>query len=262
MIPLMVFGTISTKNKMVYLKDCINLETGNTVKHAIHPIYSCSAETGDTGNGIDARGDIFVNYIDISTCMCACPSAIIQFKKPFYQSKQPLSSMDINQVLNLKDSTLFTKIDTSHKAEYYSSDTCLLPLIFLSRYQSAVIITTIPSPAYSTRNVYVLITLTPVVSNGICDDNPRDSTGAQSYTMPHLDGYKMTWYIQDNGNSDFRGMVPIITNKNPGIKNFSEDLTGAEFYSLLGCKIPSAKIYKMHSICVIKRNNQLKLILK
>jgi hypothetical protein len=260
-IPIASMCAISMKTSQFALNDYVNLSSG--VKgswggeNSQLNLYPCT--TSAIGR------DFFINYIDISTCICKCPSGAVGSPRPFYQSKKPFYSMNFDKPLNFKDTTAFTEIDTIRKF-YYDTTTCRLPFIILGRVES-VIIATITSNYQPTRIQYALIHLKPIITTVKCYDYPTDP----GYDMSHLGGYMVTWYVQDNGTADFHEVDQSGIIRDPEKicrYNLSEVSPKTEYYSLLGCKVRETQIQRKISSCgfrsvyIMKMHGNLRLILK
>jgi hypothetical protein len=191
-LPSLLFSQIITKSGTYNLNDYINLQTGasaNLQKGTYdRNQYPCTTR-------VDNR-DLFMNGINITLCVCACPYGAIGSPRPFYKSKKSFSTMNLSYPLNLKDTTFFTKIDTVTNYTYFSG--CFLPFYVLDIHgnSSGVFVITTSSDKYA------LVRLNPNIISHLCYDLETQSSWSQDL----LTGYNVTWYLQSNGAPYFYGV--------------------------------------------------------
>jgi hypothetical protein len=224
LIPFVSLAQLTAKSGTFGLHDYLDLQSGTGGSFQL-PFYPCSTSAKNR--------DFFMNYVDVSTCICACPSGAIGSPRPFYQSKKSLQDIPLDKPLNLQDTAFFTKIDTATEDCYYHTG-CFLPFV-LNHSQSAVYIITLPLPNTIYACYYALVILKPIVINVNCSDLSAE------WTQNRLTGYTATWYVQNNRTLDFSG-VPItgLTNGSKGtfaqVRRIVSDQT--ELYTLLGQRAP------------------------
>ena len=259
-VPLVAFSQV-TRSGTFKLNTYLNLVTGTYGTIPIpnersQVVYPCT--TGAVNR------DFYMNYFEHSTCICVCPSGALGSPRPFYQSKKAFGSMNLSTVLNLADTSLFTRIDTVRQAAYGGG--CALPFTELWYTQPGVFVVT------TADGRYALVRLTQVIITVNCSDYDPYTGTTYSWTQSRLDGYNVTWYITNNGQPYFgwipsgvvsgpRGVTPLLVDRNA----LSPE---AEVYSLLGRKVAAANGDRKRprtdcpSVYIVKEGKKVRLMLR
>jgi hypothetical protein len=260
LIPLFATAQISKSGKFK-LNDYVNLSTGavNSVpvpNERSRMIYPCSTNV--------AGQDFFMNYFEMSTCICVCPSAAIGSPRPFYRPKKSLSTMDLRGRLKLTDTTLFTKIDTVKQSNYSSG--CALPYIISPMNGPGPLMFIVTTA----NNNYALVILTSTITTVQCSDY---SIPGQPYFWTHdrLMGYTATWYINTSGIADFSWAYIVGIQDRPGIShgiNRVQASEKSEHYTLLGRRVSLQQVKRNSSgsrtpsLYILKTERNARLVLK
>jgi len=232
LIPLMVSAQFS-KSAKVNLNNSINLTSGSIVNYPLPSdrariLYPCSTKAGD----------FYINYFEVSLCVCACPSAAIQSPRPFHISKKPFREMNLRNKLNLTDTALYTKIDTIPKNDY--NDSCALPftIMTLNSGPGAFVTTT-------SNKQYALVCVDPIINEVTCSQWVIDTV--YTWKSSRLQGYNVNWYVSNSGTPDFNWVDQTGSWKESASVRkyiyFAESVE-SERFTLLGKKVTGAAIRK------------------
>lgn len=190
-------------------------------------VYACTAST--------PKMDMFVAEEELGTCTFICHTLAVGSPRPFYFSKQKLSSSFFSTIPVLADASKFVKYDTVHKDSHVNDSTdCYLP--------HANSIQEIP-PGYfgifqNSAKQYIMAQFDSVWANYLdCDQVTFKCT-----SHPYLKGYKIHWYLQTNGTLDFRDVVNAVERDrvHPEIKVSKEYCR--QYFSLSGRRVEIEKL--------------------
>jgi len=260
-LPVMASAQISEDSASLPLVEnqsqAINLNTGSISSAAPNSclFYACTTQ------GISSDLISYFNFLTACACPCVGEGAF-GATHTFYISKQNFSSMNHKSLLNLNDTSNFSKIDTIKKGICYAPNNdsvCLLPYIEIGINDSERVIV-----IETSQQKYAMVRVTPrstTIVNRECGD-PVDSL----YTF--LGSFSLHWYIQNNGSLDFSGVdqsAVLPHNANPILRVASQNqryrvglassITNrqiSEVYTLEGKRIDAGALKKMNELVIYR----------
>jgi hypothetical protein len=168
-------------------------------------VYLCAASA--------PQMDMFVAQELLGVCTFICHSLAVGSPRPFYTSKTAFDSVYFSVMFpNLNDTTRLTLCDTVRNDLHVHDNThCYLPHVGNGALSSIPIkpgYCAIFRNSWGSMGRYILARFDTIMAmSTVCEPT------CTSY--PYLKGYRIRWYLQDNGTPDFRGFANIIDNPPP-----------------------------------------------
>jgi hypothetical protein len=209
-------------------------------------------------------GDVITLVNTVTGCECPCASSYaIGSTHPFFIAKQNFTDMNLSNQLNLNDTGLFSKVDSTLGGSCLPGGTCVLPSIQVGRgisFDSEKVWV-----LETSQQKYAMVRMTPLIVNVV--------SSCEAYSPPYTanGGTALHWYIQNNGSLDFSGVSQtsvLSHNANPILRVASQNqryrvglassITNrqiSEVYTIQGKGIDAGALKKMNAV-VIYRESQ------
>lgn len=202
-------------------------------------VYTCNASLPQV--------DVFVAEEGFTTCTYICHTLAVGSPRPFYFSKIPFNGFSLDAPLILSDSSKFTKCDSIHKDTYIFIDSthCYLPHTILFDSYLQALQTGNFAVFKNINNFYLLAKFDTLMAiDTVYQPMPT--------YYPYIKGFKINWYLQNNGSTDFSNIVGIEPNRLHFIPHKDNIKNDFEFFNVRGQRLINNN--KSMTNIVIERN--------